>query len=101
MSKHTPGPWRLVNTNDGPTIAGAEPGYLATTRGRFALKPPAEEAANARLIAASPELLGILEEAICAWPQFDDPNESVSGADLVEWFEFWRRDAKDAVARAR
>ena len=61
MSAHTPGPWRLVTTNYGPQIAGESPGYLATTRGMFALKPEPEEMANARLIAAAPELLCALQ----------------------------------------
>ncbi|HWS65669.1 MAG TPA: hypothetical protein VN325_23155 [Steroidobacteraceae bacterium] len=35
----------------------------------------------------------LVKEAIEAWPQFDGDRE-VSGADLVEWFESWRRRAK-------
>lgn len=61
--KGTPGPWRVARQNGSPTtgewmIAGAKPGYLAEVRdcgGGFA-------AANARLIAAAPELLDALME---------------------------------------
>lgn len=34
-----------------------------------------------------------MRRAIEAWPQFDGEKE-VSGADMVEWFDTWRRDAK-------
>jgi hypothetical protein len=33
-----------------------------------------------------------LQQAVEAWPLFDTANEEVSGADLVEWFAFWRHD---------
>lgn len=63
--KHTPGPWRVERQNGSPTtgewmIAGAKPGYLAEVRdcGSGCVK------ANASLIAAAPELLEALEEAV-------------------------------------
>ena len=74
MSKHTPGPWRVVNTNSGLFIAGAEPGYFAevfsgnkTTR----LHVP-EQHANAHLIAAAPDGLhaaGVAYLALLNLPQ--------------------------------
>ena len=67
MSKHTKGPWRVERQNASPTtgewmIAGEKPGYLAEVRdcGSGCVK------SNARLIAAAPELLEALEEAVCA-----------------------------------
>jgi hypothetical protein len=39
-----------------------------------------------------------LQFAVKAWPQFDTDNEEVSGADLVEWFAFWRDDTKRLLA---
>lgn len=64
-TKHTPGPWRVERQNGGPTtgewmIAGAKPGYLAEVRdcGSGCAK------ANARLIAAAPELLDALEDVL-------------------------------------
>lgn len=61
-AQHTPGPWRYVRENGSPTtgqhmIAGAKPGYLAEVRdcGSGDVK------ANARLIAAAPELLEVAE----------------------------------------
>lgn len=61
-SKHTPGPW-----NDSPTInlcgchhVGLNIGFLATTSS----KRYEEGLANARLIAAAPELLEALVKAV-------------------------------------
>ena len=69
-NKHTPAPWRVVRANPSPTtgewlIAGAMPGYLAEVRdcGR------GDVAANARLIAASPDLLEALQYAIKQVPE--------------------------------
>ena len=56
MSKHTPGPWRIEGTNSGLFIAGAKPGYLAEMRDCGS----GDVAANARLIAAAPDLLDAL-----------------------------------------
>jgi len=62
QSKATPGPWRYVRTNPSPTtgehlIAGAKPGYLAEVRDCGS----GDVAANARLIAAAPELFEALQ----------------------------------------
>ena len=60
MSKHTPGPWEVginavITTSDGTKVASAV----------CAIAPPpefAEVAANARLIAAAPEMLETLKD---------------------------------------
>lgn len=63
--EHTPGPWRYDLTNGNPThgihmIAGSKPGYVAEVRdcGSGDVK------ANARLIAAAPELLALAQEVV-------------------------------------
>ena len=61
-TKHTPGPWRYERTNGSPTtgqhmIAGGKPGYLAEVRDCGS----GDVSANARLIAAAPELLAALK----------------------------------------
>ena len=61
MSKHTPGPWRIERQNPSPTtgewmVSGAKPGYLAEVRDCGS----GDEQANARLIAAAPDLLEAL-----------------------------------------
>jgi hypothetical protein len=61
MKQHTLGPWRVERQNPSPTsgewmIAGAKPGYLAEVRDCGS----GDVSANARLIAAAPELLEAL-----------------------------------------
>ena len=67
MSKHTPGPWRVVRQNGSPTtgewmIAGSKHGYLAEVRdcGSGDVK------ANAHLIAAAPDLYDALDSLLSA-----------------------------------
>lgn len=58
--QHTPGPWRLTATSHGLRLAGeapGKPGYFATLDDS---RP--ETRANARLIAAAPELLAACQE---------------------------------------
>ncbi len=63
MSKHTPGPWKALQTRDksGWTIASVDNGELCDPvvweQGGIDHEP------NARLIAAAPALLGALEQA--------------------------------------
>jgi hypothetical protein len=64
MSKHTPGPWEFLQFahRDGALAVLSHehaPGGIALTVGGLGL----EELANARLIAAAPELLAVLKEA--------------------------------------
>jgi hypothetical protein len=78
MSKHTPGPWEWRQSTEqgtswheivGPLPAGLNPllrDYVLTDTGnRHHCVDPDEDAANARLIAAAPELLEDLRNA-CA-----------------------------------
>ena len=76
MTQHTPGPWvtcgyenLIVNDNEGNTIV-ITPGGSTGTR--------LEMKANARLIAAAPELLEALETCLafidCDSPQYDREN---------------------------
>lgn len=61
-AKHTPGPWRISKIN--PRIVESEnPGLDTRPVSRtFRMQPEAE--ANARLIAAAPELLALLAQAL-------------------------------------
>lgn len=75
-SKHTPGPWRVdpaancdIQTSDGSfEIATTHPGFLS--RGKA---DPGRAQANARLIAAAPDLLAAMREQIaeCSDPLCD------------------------------
>ena len=67
-TKHTPGPWRVAPRSDYPEHADIN--VDAGTRGYVALcgKAGDEEAeANARLIAAAPELLEALREVVACY----------------------------------
>lgn len=75
--KHTPGPWRLVNDAQGPcmvmhpTLAGvaiANLGVCFNPVNGYHEDASAERSANARLIAAAPDLLAALKycSAVCA-----------------------------------
>lgn len=75
QTQHTPGPWRYCKTNGSPThgehvIAGAKPGYLAEVRDCGS----GDVGANARLIAAAPELLAALQAIVSSCGvRIDDP----------------------------
>lgn len=71
QGKHTPGPWEVrhddaekVEANDGEGVAVMSGGHRGTV----------ERAANARLIAAAPELLAALR-IIAEWDPAASPNE--------------------------
>lgn len=57
MVKHTPGPWKARGNSVWHNAEGDEIGIVA---GVSTSKPAAENAANARLIAAAPDLLAAL-----------------------------------------
>lgn len=97
--KHTPGPWRVERQNASPTtgewmIAGANPGYLAEVRdcGSGCAK------ANARLIAAAPELLAALELAV---QHYDEWASAELPHDLDEERLPWLAPARAVIAKAK
>ena len=62
MSKHTSGPWRISNPPpNGEQIIGAQNGMMVAvvTTG---IDMKEETIANARLIAAAPDLMSVLED---------------------------------------
>lgn len=70
MSKHTPGPWRIVRARGASKAAinGAqirtEAGLHITSITHVADKPISQKAADARLIAAAPEMLEALRMVV-------------------------------------
>ena len=74
MSAHTPGPWVSVHTHPNPDVR-AKIAYIEGGRHRRPLEiatvyrcdSDAEQEANARLIAAAPELLAVARKALDAW----------------------------------
>lgn len=75
MSAHTPGPWTqyesdplIIINSDGVSLGEMSAGSPNVSR--------SEQIANARLIAAAPELLAVVQElADCAayWSEYDVP----------------------------
>jgi hypothetical protein len=63
MSKHTPGPWRLWGSADPSQVISAADCFVAQTVG-------GNDKANARLIAAAPELLEALQDLFGADMEF-------------------------------
>lgn len=63
MSGHTPGPWFTHEVKHGDHWVGNDEADIATVEG-FGPDLAAESAANARLIAAAPELLEALESLL-------------------------------------
>ena len=59
--KHTPGPWEIEPFGDGKMAEIRVEGRLACLLHSFSKRPTIEDEANARLIAAAPELLEALQ----------------------------------------
>ena len=85
MSKHTPGPWH-VHEDHSDLVIDSRWIRLAAILG----DTPARRAADARLIAAAPEMLGVLEDLMDDYC-FDFESEY---ADILE-------RALDVIAKAR
>jgi hypothetical protein len=69
---HTPGPWKIVITNDGHVSIQTE-GLIICTVGYASLDPAGE--ADARLIASAPEMLEALKRArkkLAMWEYFPE-----------------------------
>ena len=90
MSKHTPGPWEAFQNDLGCGVLATKRADVAYcwTRDGWPLdssRPISESVANARLIAAAPELLEVLKE-IMSWEE----NEQA----------LWAKKARAAIAKA-
>ena len=75
MSKHTPGPWvAIARTNAYISIEAPEqPGYVAKAVATVSMNNHED---NARLIAAAPDLLAVLQElekSARYWGEYDVP----------------------------
>jgi len=94
MSKHTPGPWRVtrVGTRDVlVNVNGNRLTYLDDDSGK----------ANARLMAAAPELLGtfrVIEQQLTDWGIGDDVD--INGADAVDYLNALLLDVRAVIAKA-
>lgn len=96
--RHTPGPWSIDASGE-LVIGSASTGTQASDFSNGVQDYP-EALANLKLAAAAPELLEALEDALDYRRDAFEGDESVSGADLVEFFSIWRERAKNAIAKA-
>ena len=93
MSKHTPGPWKATKFN--PATGEIDDCYLYVEPGISVIERKVKgrdqhDTANARLIAAAPDLLEALEELLAVAVQYDLP---LSDPERIK--------ARAAIARAR
>lgn len=63
MTQHTPGPWRIADTNFRPKVFAAD-GRLVADCANILRRTQDEMEANARLITAAPDMLLALEGMI-------------------------------------
>ena len=98
MSKHTPGPWRFSKEPDakhspcvGFTIYDA--GSVVVAEIYPKPYPVAVNEINARLIAASPELLAALKNLLDDYPTGNTANEFLNPRESV-------KQAREAIAKA-
>lgn len=86
--KHTPGPWKQSCESIDPDW------HIVTTSGGAVIANVfAPQNANARLIAAAPDLLEALLDAVDAWETHCESGDHMQGD--------WVYDARAAIAKAR
>ena len=85
MSKHTQGQWKATEVANGFTVEGAR--YIADVH-KWTDGPDSEAAANARLIAAAPEMLEALRHILADFEECEEASPEAV------------REAKAAIARA-
>jgi hypothetical protein len=64
MSAHTPRPWSEFRDADSHDIIGPDGLHIATMEPRNSRTPAADQDADARLIAAAPDLLAAVEHVL-------------------------------------
>jgi len=105
LDKHTPGPWLVRHVAGGaPCLVDANgaPGSpaVASTNVAGAQSLPLEDRqANARLIAASPELLELAKRFEATFGPEYDRDDPVSGADCVDLVMAMVDDFRTVLAR--
>jgi len=94
QTKHTPGPWttnRTSDTSEGRSIGTAKGSIALLTEDRYTAS---EQTANARIIAAAPDLLAAAERVARLMEWKDTPSSMVE-IDAV------KAQLRSAIARAR
>ena len=106
MSGHTPGPWEQSHRKgcDGvyevfrtQVYPASDPDNTIATLHWHSVKTDegfaTDREANARLIAAAPDLLAALEDALDAWETHNKTGDGMQG--------HWESDARAAIAKAK
>jgi hypothetical protein len=96
---HTPGPWRVFDIFTDLEIVTDSPTAEAT-ESLVQFKGQRNARANARLMAAAPDLLAALQTAANTWGETFATGAPVSGADLVAWFAGWLESVRPVLAAA-
>ncbi len=89
---HTPGPWRIERYEDGSKAIAPSEGFVVCT---MAVVPPERIEANARLIAAAPELLDACKKLHDALSSF------MEGTDEEDYARMASEDPEEAPNRTR
>lgn len=102
--KYTPGPWTAKaggrGLHNGPFVTDSQADLIALVSYDGAPYGDGNEAtANARLIAAAPEMLALLDGLAQPWRNLAE-DESVNGGDLVEWFFEYLTDIERVIKQA-
>ena len=102
QAKHTPGPWLASGDADANivTVEAKDKGY--TTVCRLGYSTPTREA-NARLIAAAPDLLEALVDMVSSVEVALEDVQVTNGAslDALSWIANSTEKARAAIAKAR
>lgn len=99
MTNHTPGPWRVSKLGGEPMVYGPQGAQIVNMRDALVFAD--ENEANARLIAAAPELLAVLQSFVNAWAEQIDKDKEVNGSDAVDFIAGYLDDARAAIAKAK
>ena len=95
---HTPGPWKLQAGRSFETSSGTfHLSYGLSKTGRPLFSNPCELDSNARLIAAAPEMLAIIESFVALWPVIPNRTEPKATPEVLK---VWR-SAVEAIRKAK
>lgn len=97
QTKHTPGPWIVIDHYEPNRIlvnAGVYPDATAIAE---IISAGSTKRANARLIAAAPDLLDVVQLIIKEW---EKPTEGVQVGELIARLSQYSVEARAAIAKA-
>lgn len=103
-TKHTRGKWEtggIVTLVETWPNGWNAPIIIADCHTNRAPESESERCANARLIAAAPDLLKAVQSVVNSFPELNDPDEPLNGGDAVERLgELWLK-LREVLLRAK